>query len=196
MTKMALTLIDDLGRYVKEGTKSIKRYGNYLCSFCESETVKASGDVNSGLAKSCGCQERKTHGLSNTRIWRIWVGMHSRCNDLDNPNYGGKGIRVCKEWAAFKVFHKDMSEGYAKHLEIDRMDSAKDYCKSNCQWLTRSENAGKDRRKLSTEQVKEIRVHKTEGSMSHSEMARYYKVSKSTIQQLVENRSYTDLKYY
>lgn len=49
----------------------------------------------------------KKHGLSNTRLYRIWQGMKSRCNPnskKDTKYYSDKGIKVCDEWQDFENF--------------------------------------------------------------------------------------------
>jgi hypothetical protein len=41
------------------------------------------------------------HGLSGTRVFRIWMKMRERCYDPNHKhynNYGGRGIAVCDEW--------------------------------------------------------------------------------------------------
>jgi hypothetical protein len=41
------------------------------------------------------------HGLSKTRIYKLYQEMKRRCynpNCSSYPNYGGRGIRVCEEW--------------------------------------------------------------------------------------------------
>lgn len=73
------------------------------------------------------------------------AGMKRRCY---NPNssrwsrYGGRGIKICEEWRnnlnAFVEWA--ISNGFDPKLEIDRIDPNGDYCPSNCQWITRSEN--------------------------------------------------------
>lgn len=104
----------------------------------------------SGHSKSCGCfnaekllMRNTKHNLSYSRIHRIWKGMKERCN---NPkakaykNYGGRGIKVCDEWNDnFEKFFKDMKEGYADNLTIDRVDNNGSYCKDNCRWATNTE---------------------------------------------------------
>lgn len=43
----------------------------------------------------------ETHGLSNTKIYKVYLSMLNRCYkkyDKFYPDYGGKGVTVCKEW--------------------------------------------------------------------------------------------------
>ncbi len=89
-----------------------------------------------------------THGGAfggKTPLYKTWKGMRGRC---ENPNsnvweyYGGKGVRVCQEWADFKTFRDwAQSHGYANGLSIDRIDSGGNYCPENCEWVTRGENS-------------------------------------------------------
>ena len=56
--------------------------------------------------KSCGCLLRENgcppkHGLSQTRLYRIYKGMINRCyrrQAKDYKNYGQRGIKICDEW--------------------------------------------------------------------------------------------------
>lgn len=80
------------------------------------------------------------HGLSKTRLHRIWRGMRSRCsnpNDVEYKWYGKKGIRVCEEWNDFMVFREwSLANGYSDELSIDRIDGKKGYSPDNCRWTT------------------------------------------------------------
>lgn len=85
----------------------------------------------------------KTHGMSRTRLYRIWDRMRSRCenpNDTNYSKYGARGIKLCEEWHDSSAFFQwALSHGYAENLTIDRIDSKGDYCPDNCRWATYKE---------------------------------------------------------
>jgi hypothetical protein len=90
------------------------------------------------------------HGMSNSRIYSIWKGMRHRCSNPNRPKYkyyGGKGIKVCKEWdeenGFINFYSWSINNGYSDTLTIDRIDSSKDYCPENCQWITLRKNISK-----------------------------------------------------
>ena len=129
-------------------------YWNCLCD-CGQEKIISGDSLKRGLTKSCGCLNSETskerfskHGKSGSRLYKIWQQMIYRCENSNATGFeywGGKGITVCGEWRNnFQVFYDwAMSNGYSDDLTIDRIRPHGDYEPSNCQWLTRSENAKK-----------------------------------------------------
>ena len=98
--------------------------------------------------------KRKKHGMSKTRIYKIWQAMVYRCDEKPRHTawykYGAKGIRVCEEWKGengfINFYNWAIQNGYEEKLKngrtvltIDRIDSAKNYCPENCRWATYSE---------------------------------------------------------
>lgn len=84
------------------------------------------------------------HGLSRTRLYRIYNNMKSRCYKSyakEYEDYGGRGISICDEWLGrigFINFYKcAMEHGYDDKLTIDRIDNDKNYEPGNCRWVTR-----------------------------------------------------------
>lgn len=106
--------------------------------------------TRNGGTRSCGCLMGKKikHGKVGSRIYSIWNSMRQRCTNPKNPNYasyGGRGIKVCKEWLdSFPAFFADMGSA-PKGQTLDRRDNSLGYCKENCRWATKTEQ-GNNRR--------------------------------------------------
>lgn len=132
---------------------------HWLCKCdCGNTKTVLAGNLTSGKTRSCGCLQRKrasksskSHGGSQTRLYRIWKGMKNRCCNPrahEYENYGGRGIRVCDEWQSFEAFRDwALQNGYSKDLTIERKDSSGMYEPSNCVWIPLPDQ-GKNTRRI------------------------------------------------
>lgn len=70
------------------------------------------------------------------RLYWIWNSMIRRCHEPSTKqyeDYGGRGIRVAKEWHDFWQFHDDVSPR-PDGTVLDRIDNDLGYSKANCRW--------------------------------------------------------------
>lgn len=119
---------------------------------CGNQTRVPTSYLNSGNTRSCGCLQRETtarvmrvHGLTDTRLHRIWRDMRKRCQNPNHKsynNYGGRGIRVCDQWAEFMPFRDwAVTHGYRSDLSIDRINNDGGYTAENCRWAGHHQQA-------------------------------------------------------
>lgn len=145
-----LTVIDVADDIVSESGRHTAMW-KCLCD-CGNETVVRGKCLKSGDTKSCGCLQReevsrrfsKHHGFG-TRLYAIWDSMRQRCNNPNNGayhNYGGRGIKICKEWNDYDAFRTwAYQAGYDDgaprgSLTLDRIDVDSEYSPENCRWVS------------------------------------------------------------
>lgn len=143
LTGMAFGRWEVLGRASQQSEKA-----RWICKCaCGKEKIVLGESLRNGKSTSCGCyRKEKTkstkqkHGYSSSRLYKIWSSMCYRCASAKSMNYkyyGGSGISVCEEWKEFDNFRNwSYENGYNDTLSIDRIDSDKGYCPSNCRWVT------------------------------------------------------------
>lgn len=136
----------------------------YICQ-CDCGTKKniLRCHIVAGAIVSCGCYGKEArikasykHGMAvslkedRPRLYEIWTGMKSRCRNLNNKNYGGRGIKLCNEWCNdFKVFYDwAMANGYSDDFSIDRIDVDGNYEPDNCRWISQKEQTSNTRRNI------------------------------------------------
>jgi hypothetical protein len=125
------------------------KYGHWIykciCNECGHVKYCHYGRVSSPSSIAHTCTHKHIH-CENNRIGSIFNLMIRRCyssSDKDYKWYGKKGIEVCNEWLdSPKLFEEwALSNGYQDDLTIDRIESDKNYCPTNCRWITLEDNS-------------------------------------------------------
>jgi len=92
----------------------------------------------------------RQHGQCETKFYKVWSSMKSRCsNPTDKAycNYGGRGISVCEEWQTFEPFREwAMANGYREGLTIERINNDGNYEPGNCKWIPKGLQSDNTRR--------------------------------------------------
>ena len=92
------------------------------------------------------------HNLSQTREYRLWKNIKTRCynkNRIEYKNYGGRGITLDPYFLDPINFVNYLINlnGYKQGLELDRIDNDKNYEPGNLKWPNRHEQACNRRNK-------------------------------------------------
>lgn len=194
--------------YLQLIRKNIKKKGNnwfnkYKC-ICGKIKLIRSSHVKSGNIKSCGCKrwdlfrtKVATHGMCKTRLFNIWQHMLRRCNNKKSDKwerYGGRGIKVCKQWQDnFKSFYDwSMKNGYSDKLQIDRKNNNGNYKPSNCRWTTIKVNSNNRRNSLGLKKILKIKSLLSKGFTSYK-ISTIVNVSASHIRSIGNGRCHSNL---
>ena len=96
--------------------------------------------------------------LSKSRLYYVWRGMKDRCyyrKDRNYKNYGGRGIKVCKEWINnFECFKEwAYKNGYNENAKrgectLDRINVEKDYEPNNCRFISNKQQCNNKRNNI------------------------------------------------
>ena len=174
------------------------KHASWLCKCdCGNETVVLGKYLKNGRIKSCGCFRKEylkekmnemnkslgkeTHGQTESRLYNIWCGMKSRCENKNYEHYGKRGISVCEEWKKSFISFRDwaMQNGYTENLTIDRIDVNGNYCPDNCRWATYLEQA--------RNKTKNIKVTINGVTKCVAEWCEEYGILQTTVYQRVTN---------
>jgi len=184
-----------------------RTHWNCICR-CEKELISAGSYIKSGKA-GCGCRRGRghTHGMTNTKFFKLWTRIITRCYNkscFGYYRYGGRGIVVCDRWkTSFQNFMDDMYEEYLEvkktipNLQIDRIENDGNYCPENCRFVSPKENANnrstESVRVLNNFQAVEVMDMYFSGNYSYKQISDIMLVSKSTIGSLVSGKMYRNL---
>ncbi len=128
----------------------------FLCRCeCGKQKEVVSQQLRNGGSTSCGCRRSEvttkrntTHGQAcrnkQTPNYITWAHFMARCLDPKHPrfkDYGERGITVCEEWKVFENFDREMGIRPNESDTLERIDNSKGYCKSNCKWASKKEQA-------------------------------------------------------
>lgn len=167
--------------------KGIKnRHAMWLCQCeCGNLVIVSSGNLVSGNTRTCGCAKEsnigelnKTHGKTNTRLYRIWRGIKSRTKYKStgiSKCYRDRNIELCQEWeTSFTSFYEwAVNNGYSEELTIDRINNDLGYSPENCRWVTNKEQQNNKRNNL--------RVNLNGENKTISEWAELYGISRNKV---------------
>ena len=116
-----------------------------MCDCGKGGVYARSTDLRRGDVGSCGCatgrfitEANTKHGLSRTRVYKVWRAMLDRCYNPGMPNYhnyGGRGVRVVKRWHTFEHFYADMGDR-PTGMSLERKHNSRWYSPGNCLWAT------------------------------------------------------------
>jgi len=156
------------------------------CKCGNKEILVSARDLVHYNRKGCGVCHDTKHPL-----YSIWRGIISRCEDLTNKDYGGRGIKIHKDWKdEFLNFVEYVGDRPTLHHSIDRIDVNGNYEPGNVRWATAFEQARNKRDLvigLTDEQILEIYLDKN----LPEKIAEKFSISLKTVRN-IKCRNYSD----
>lgn len=111
---------------------------------CGKEVIVPRSSLVDGHTRSCGCLHARVNGEARngkqTPEYTAWAQMKKRCANKNDPDYGGRGIRVCKPWSDdYLTFLSDVGRRPSPKHSLDRINVNGHYEPRNVRWATAKE---------------------------------------------------------
>lgn len=132
---------ETFGRLIAVGYDKALRRWKCVCS-CGNETNVASSNLRNRVTTSCGCYQKSAnirHGMSgpDSPEYRAWVGMWSRCTNINDKGYELYKHRTPPvSWRDFLVFFTELGPRPSPQHSLDRKNNDLPYGPGNCRWAT------------------------------------------------------------
>lgn len=178
-----------------------------ICTMCRAELDENCFAKNKnaidGLQKGCKECHKKYYRSYKEKFgpaFTVWKSMLQRCRDKnckDYLRYGGRGIKVCKEWEDnVDVFTKwSYANGYKEGLTIDRIDNNGNYEPGNCCFISAAGNIRhRSTTVLDVDKVSRIKSLLLDGKNSDREIGEMFGVSRLTISSIKHGQAWKDVQ--
>jgi len=177
------------------GNTRTRRFAMFECDTCGNIEERKRDD---GLKQKRCCGGKSLIAHRGSPLYNRFVGMTQRCRDsnaINYKNYGGRGISVCREWRNFDNFAKwSLENGFREDLQLNRIDNNGHYCPSNCNYITRAENAQNTRANIHTpSEIRQIREDYSSGRYTTTELSKKYNDSRGNIHNIISGRSWRNI---
>ena len=192
-------IIKDLGT-IKNTEGKWRRWCLVECKACLSHFTSEPNALKPQNRVGCGCLYPQPIPIlkENPYLKGLLKSMIHRCEnpkDRSYKYYGGKGIKVCDEWTQDNIAFYDwaLMNGYKLGLSIDRIDNSKNYCPSNCRFVTPHEQLqNQTTTKLNPDKVRAIR--KEIACYSPRQLGLKYGVNASVIRRVVSKKRWSNIQ--
>lgn len=141
-------------------------------------------ESNVGLCRRHNAiRKNTTHGMSKDYLYKQYIGIKKRCNNPNSSsyaNYGGRGIKLHKEWEddyiKYKEYVESLPNANNNKYSLDRIDNNKGYIPGNVRWATKQTQAS------NTRKIKKNNTSGYRGVSKHGKRWRaYITINKSRI---------------
>ena len=181
------------------------RRAKFKC-LCGKEFITHIADVKCKRTNSCGCykirrikETQTTHGYWRHPLYSVWANMKNRCSWGKHPDfhrYGGRGIKVCKDWYdnPEEFITWGIFSNYQEGLQLDRIDNDGDYTPDNCRFVNPATNAhNRSTTKLDWNKVNKIRkIYKENPNLSCLDISKNFNVCDETIRSVLKDYSWVE----